>query len=46
MNSERWQEIESGFVATQEREGDKHDRFLDDRCTGDPELQQEVASAA
>lgn len=44
MNSDRWSEIEAVFVEALEHEGAERRRFVEDRCSGDPELAREVAT--
>ncbi|MCH8936987.1 MAG: tetratricopeptide repeat protein [Gemmatimonadetes bacterium] len=42
MTPERWKEIELVFSGAFELEGGERDRFVEEHCTGDPELQREV----
>ena len=42
MTPERWQEIELVFSGAFELDGGERDRFVEEQCTGDPELQREV----
>ncbi len=42
MTPERWQEIELVFSGAFELEGGERDRYVEEQCTRDPELQREV----
>ena len=44
MTPERWQQIEKIYHAVLECEQDGRDAFLDEACTGDEGLRQEVES--
>ena len=44
MTPKRWQQIEKIYHAVLEREPDGRDAFLDEACTGDEGLRQEVES--
>src|SRR5262245_21240544 len=42
--SERWRQVEALYHAALEHEGAARERWLQDRCAGDPALRQEVES--
>jgi TolB-like protein/tetratricopeptide (TPR) repeat protein/tRNA A-37 threonylcarbamoyl transferase component Bud32 len=44
VERERWRQVEAVFQAAQERAPDERAAFLDETCSGDPELRQEVES--
>ncbi len=44
VERERWRQVEAVFQAAQERPPDRQAAFLDEACSGDAELRQEVES--
>ena len=44
MSSERWREVEALYHAALELHGDERERFLEEKCGGDPALLEEVKS--
>jgi serine/threonine protein kinase len=44
MSSERWRQVEALYHAALELHGDERERFLEEKCGGDPTLLEEVES--